>query len=159
MSNKKDDLKKEVVVTLDQPIMYDYKGEREEATFVTLFPPTSKNLQECAVIKQMFYQAANDFSDGSSNDSDSDSDSADSDSGDLSGDDLMQMFYASKIDINKLFLNCKELFKSGVAKLDGQQKLTAPLLDQIEIDDFEKIVGDYLVNFTLSSILKKMNQP
>jgi len=49
---------------LDFPFKYGTKaGDREEATFIELRPPTTQNSRECAYLKQAFFRAANDQDD------------------------------------------------------------------------------------------------
>ena len=55
----------------------------------------------------------------------------------------------------KILLSAVELFKSGVAYIEGEAKVTRPVLDEMSNDDLEGMLGEYLANFILRSVLNK----
>jgi hypothetical protein len=59
------------------------------------------------------------------------------------------IYGSNSIDANVVWEQAKALFKEGVALVDGEQKLTAPMIDKMSPDDFEKLTGEYVANFTL----------
>jgi hypothetical protein len=146
-----DDLKTEIEVTFETPVPYTTGGELVEATSVVLIAPSAKHLQYTAILKQGFFQAINSVSESQSKQAEPEKEA------EMKGDDLLSMMYMAKdVDITKIHLAARELFKSGVGKLDGVQDLNQPLIDKISADDFEKMVGEYLINFILASALKKL---
>ena len=138
-------------VTLQRPISYDSNGEKVMAQSVMLYAPNSVQLSNSTFMKQKFFQAVSSVKGESKKEDDGKKIS------DLSGQDILMMMYMSDVDMVKFMIAAKELLKSGVAKLDDKEKMNATLLEKLSDEDFEKLVGDYLVNFTLASALKKID--
>jgi len=66
----------------------------------------------------------------------------------------MALLYSYYPDMAQLFGVAKKLFFSqGIAMVEGEQRFTGPIYDTMSIDDFEKMLGEYLVNFILQSAL------
>jgi len=146
-----DELKTEIEFVLSKPVPYAHGGEQVEATSVVLIAPSQKQLQHTAILKQGFFQAINSVSESSNATSQPEKQE------EMTGEDLLSMMYMAKdVDMTQILLAARELFKSGVAKLDGVQDLNLPLIEKISADDFEKMVGEYLINFILASALKKL---
>ena len=140
-----------------RPIEYELKdgleyakgGEMVEASFVTLHPPSAKHLTECADLKQAFFRSLPD-DDGRELDKSKDLP-------ELDGDAIMTMIAMSRnVELKVVLLTAKQLFKNGVAFLEGEQKMTTPLLEAMSLDDLQSMTGCYMVNFILASSLKKM---
>ena len=149
-----DELISEIEVALTTPVPYKPAGSGEmvDATKVVLTAPSSKQLQYTVILKQGFFQALGSISDNTKPISNDDKQI------EMRGEDILSMmFMADNVEMTKIFLAAKELFRSGVAKLDGIQELNQPLIDKISAEDFEKILGEYLVNFILASALKNLN--
>lgn len=124
-------------------------GETTEARFIQLTAPTSKNSRECAALKQAFFRSVPD-----STDSDPDPDSVD-----LSGHDvIMTIAMSPDVDLPDVIDVGRKLFSSGVAKVDGEVKLTNHLIDRMSQDDLEAMLGEYMVGFTLASSLARMRE-
>ena len=135
---------------LKQPLKYATAGDTTEAVSITCTAPTSKHLSLCAVLRQEFTRAVQAFA----NQSQAATGEAD-ESVEISGKEIMMMLYASTdCDIDKVIASAKELLTSGLAMVDGCEKLTKPLFDKLSIEDAEALIGDYLGNFILSSLLK-----
>ena len=134
---------------------FDYtpknSGEQVAAQFITLKEPNVRQLSACSTLKQAFMRVVA----KESGDSDA-SGSVDEDKEDTvpMENRIINALYASDEDMPKLFLTAKELFKD-VAFVDGERKLTAPLLDSMCIDDIEIMTGKYMANFILASVLKE----
>lgn len=139
----------EVIYTLINPIEYAWKGEKTEGSFITLTAPTFKMITKAAPIKQAFMSAITEFQKNVSVEADPSS----SDGSNVTAKQIMQILYSSSINVNSLFLNAQELFKSGLAMLDGQQSLTVPLMEKMSVDDFEGLLGEYIANFILPSLI------
>jgi len=144
-------MKKEIDFPLTTKIKYAKEGEEVKGTFIKLIPPSSKQLVQCALLKQSFIravteQAKNNPDAGDSNESDSK----------ISGQDIIYLLYGSEsVDMGKILLSARELFNSGVAMVEGVVNLTKPLLDEMSNDDLEGMLGEYLANFILKSVLSK----
>jgi len=73
----------------------------------------------------------------------------------MKAEDVISMLYMSDVDMNGVLLSAIELFNSGVALVDGEQRFTKPIIDTLSPDDLELMTGTYLVNFILASALAK----
>lgn len=144
----------EITFTLDTPIEYATKGNVEHGSFITLKAPTSRQMSECADLKQSFLRALP--KDGGVEVSSSKSEDKTT-LDDLDGETIMMMISMSQeVQLKTVLLIARELFCSGIAFLDGEIKMTKPLLDSMVPDEFESMVGEYLRNFILASWLEKM---
>lgn len=139
----------EINVPLTTQVKYHNKGEDAEAQFIMMAAPTSKNMVECAIIKQCFTQAAVAVSKDAEGSS---SDKEDKDDSGVNPKDIIQMMFASTTDMNKLWVSAKVLFKD-VVLFEGEVKASVPLIDKISIDDLQNMLGEYLVNFIAASML------
>ncbi len=139
----------EVIYKLeDNQLLYAKDGDEVQAEFITLFAPSSKQLKHTTFLKQSFFRALNSLQ-GDSKAEES------TEQPEMKAGDLMAMLYMSDVDMNVVLLTAIELFKSGVALVDGEQRLTSPILDTMSQNDLELMTGTYLVNFTLASVLAK----
>lgn len=69
----------------------------------------------------------------------------------LRGSDYLAMLASSDADIAGLAEKVRELFLShGVAKIEGETRVTALILDSMSMHDFEALVGEYLATFPLA---------
>lgn len=141
----------EIIVELDRPVLYTPKGEGEqvESKTVVLKAPSAKQLQYTSVLKQAFFQALSSLKDESGNVV------VEGDESEMNGEAIISMLYMSNVDFNKIQVASRELFKL-VGSLDGQKDLNDLLINKLGADDFEKMIGEYLVNFTLASALKQI---
>lgn len=147
-------MNEDVNINLTGSVLYDFKGDKVEAKFVTLKAPTSKNISECAIMKQCFYKAVRFHQRNSDVEDTSPSPSGKlEDDGKLEAGDLMQMIYASDADTDKLFIAAKKLFKNNIMLFDGETTATLLMIENLPVDDFENIVGGYIVNFIVASII------
>ena len=147
------EIKKEVEIVLTEVLSYTPKGsgEMKEAISVILTPPSLKQLKHTTVLKQSFFQAISSMADDKASSDDSGL------APEMAGSDVIAMIFMSDVNVTAMFDSAKELFKSGVAKLDGTQDFNDIILNKLSVEDFENMVGEYLVNFILASTLKKMN--
>ena len=141
----------EVIHELIRPIKYTPKnaGEEVEAQFVTLLEPSVKQMSACSTLKQAFMRViakeAGDSNDGATPAEESTISMHQS---------IINALYASpEADITAVLLSAKELFRD-VGLIDGEKKLTVPMLDSMCIEDIEVMTGKYMENFILASVLK-----
>lgn len=140
----------DVIYTLKHPFQYTSGGDVVDASFITITAPNYKQLQHAVPIKQAFAAAISEISV-----SDADREKAEQskdESEQIQPEQAMQLIYASSRDATKTLLYAAELFKAGAALIDGETKITAPLLDKMSGEDFEGLVGAYLVNFIVPSL-------
>ena len=138
----------EHIYELKSPFEYAHKGESIEAGFITLFAPTFKQIDKVAPIKQAFTAAISEVTESvDTNQEVSDEEST------VTGPQVMQLMYRWSGDMTTVFLHAEQLFKSGAALVDGETKLTSPLMEKMTLDDFEGVVGDYIANFIAPSLM------
>ena len=139
---------------LTTPISYAYKGEMQEGGFITLNAPTSKNMKECAELKQAFFRALPKNQGAVQAEPTKDEEDAE-----LTGDAIMGLISMSdNVELSVVLATARELFSSGLAMVEGETKVTKPILDSLTLDDLECMVGEYLAVFILASALKKMKK-
>ena len=141
------------IVELSNPISYANKGEMQESTFVELIAPNFKQLDNFIPVKQAFISAVTDLSEvtgSAQSESNNDEDEK------ITGPQIIAVMMRSSCDMTKVYLHCKELFRSGAALLDGEQKMTVPIIEAMPLRDFEKLVGEYIANFIAASLIDGM---
>lgn len=144
-------LLEEKVYNLTTGFEYAFKGDNVTAVFIKIIPPTSKTIKHCSVIKQLFYRAATSIKNPENAAKEVEEKDSEKDSDDESYYDI---FYISEsVDIELVLDSFRKLFKTGVLLLDGETKLTDPLLDKISLPDFEKLASIYLGNYIAASML------
>lgn len=125
-------------------------GSEVEAQFVTLCEPSVRQLSACATLKQAFMRViAKEANSG-----------ADTQSGSTTvveevpmENRIINALYGSDVDMTVVLQSAKELFRE-VALVDGEKKMTVPMLDALCIEDMELMTGKYMANFILASVLK-----
>lgn len=135
---------------LTKPFKYAHAGEQVEAKFIQFTSPSKKQMEHNVFLKQSFFKAVKSMEDRvtSKTERENTDDS-------ITGEEVIAMLYMTpEVDMFKVLLSAIELFKTGVATADGEEKLTQPMIDQICQDDIETMTGDYIVNFTIASFLK-----
>ena len=137
---------------LKHPFEYANKGEQVAASFITLFAPSFKHIDKVAPIKQAFTAAITDTA-RDVNTAEVEAKEPEEDGDLITPSQAIQVLYAANADITKVFLHAQELFKSGAALVDGESKLTTPLMEKMHLDDFEGLVGAYLGNFIAPSLM------
>ena len=136
--------------TLKVPFEYAYKnGNMQEANFISITAPTIKQIDKFAPIKQAFMAAASEIA---ANHNTENSDQS-GDDVEMSTDQYMLVMYRGSGDMAQVMIYAQELFKSGVALVDGETKLTQPILDKMSIEDIEGLLGAYIANFIAPSLM------
>lgn len=149
---------------LKKPVKYDVSGEVVEGTFITLFAPSYKQMDKCVPLKQAFFRVAASIQDNSEEEemvkfSSGDAtkkNEQDSKEDELTPEALISMLYQSEEDMIKILLYGIQLFKApGIALIDGSVGMTQPLIEKMQQEDLENMLGAYMVNFILASALSK----
>lgn len=135
---------------LKKPFSYAAKGEMVEAHFITVTAPSYKQMTNAAPIKQAFMTAITEVAEKEIT---KHADVEKSDDESVTGEQVLQLLYSSSSEITKVFLYAEQLFKSGAALVDGDQKLTSELMQKMDMTDFESLVGDYIANFIAPSLM------
>lgn len=141
-------MKSEFQFQLSTPVKYHSGGEEVEGSFITLTAPSKKQMENNIALKEAFFQAVSAQNDGQPP-------KEEKKEVEVSGMDIIDMMYMSGVSMHKVLLHATELFKSGVAQIEGAEKLTQPILDGMSQDDLEAMTGAYMVNFTIATFLKR----
>lgn len=145
-----DQLENEHVYTIQVPMNYGTKsGGSEQATFITLLPPSSRNAKECAFLQQAFFRAVDREMKGGDSEGDISK---------VTGADVIQTIAMSRdVTLGDVYATAETLFTKGkVALVEGEVSLTKPIYDRLSMEDVEGLLGDYLVFFILASSLQRM---
>ena len=144
----------EITVTLDNPFTYSYRGDSREAEFITIHPPTMRQHKQAAALKQSIIQMSVKAATGADSTEEEEGEAVDDpkseDDEGFNAEEIILTLYASEhVDINVVFQQAEDLLLcQGIAMIDGEQKLNGPLMQKMTPDDFEKLVGEYIANFT-----------
>ena len=135
------------------PLTYAFEGSNHQASFIRFFAPSSKVSRECAALKQAFMRAV-------PTPTAAQVEAARMKEGKQelpTGPEIVAVMMASTdVDYPDVLDVARKLFLSpGIAKVDGEVKLTRNLLDQVDGNDFEEMLGVYMANFTMPSVLSK----
>ncbi len=137
----------EVTFDINKPFEYAFKGEQRTAGFVTLLPPTMKQHSQAAALKQSIVRIVTESA-RSAGDQDPDDTSVEDE---ITSKMVVATIYGSTcVDAGVVWEQVKALLKENLALIDGEQKLTTPLVDKMSPDDFESMAGMYIANFTLA---------
>ena len=71
----------------------------------------------------------------------------------ITGHQVMQLLYGWSDDLRPVQHEVRQMFKSGVAMVEGVEKLTSPLQDKLSVDDFDGLMGAYIANFIAPSLM------
>ena len=152
--NVKKSFMKEYNFDLSESFEYACKGLPVTANHILFKAPTSRNMTLISGLKQAFYRSLPknrpDVSEADKNESDNE----------ITGEDVITLISSSlDVELCNVLVMARELFvEKDIALVDGETKLTKPLIDLIHPDDYEMMVGEYLANFILASALRKMNE-
>lgn len=136
----------EFIYRLQRKLPYAKGGQMIEGEFIACTAPSSRNMAECAFLKQAFFRALPKGEGGEASASEAE----------ITGEGIMMLITISPdVELAQVLITARELLSSGVAMVDGEQKLTKPLIDAMGPDDLEGLAGDYLANFILASALRR----
>lgn len=149
-----DDPVTEFIHELKVPFDYAYLGETTKANFITLKAPSGKTPYR-AELKQCFFRALNNDTNATVNTVSVDSDDKKQEI--PSGSEIVQLICMSRhVELSVFLEYGKKLLTSGVALIDGETKLTKLLIESMDPDELEEMLGDYMANFILASALRKL---
>ena len=138
----------EVTYELTKPFEYAYKGDTPEAGFITLAAPTFKQMKHLTPIKQAFMSAINEISKSDV----SEAGKADDADDEITASGAMQVLYMWSGNLVGIQTEAQEMFKH-IALIDGETKLTTPLMEKMAPEDFDGLLGTYIANFIAPSLM------
>lgn len=138
---------------LTTPISYHHNGQPTDAEFIVLHEPKTNNRNECAKLKQSFFRSLP--TDGEKKKGET----AEVDTTNPTGSEVMSLLAMSTdVELDEVLNIAKRLFCSGVAMIDGEEKLTGPVIDKMKYEDFEGMVGEYIVFFIVRSAMGNLTK-
>jgi hypothetical protein len=135
---------------LKNPFEYALKGDTQTASFITMTAPGYKQVVNFTPIKQAFMSAISEVTEDLDGKQPEEAREAE---GSVTGPQVMQLMYRWSGDMNKIFIHAAELFKSGVALIDGETVMKTATLDKMTMTDVEGLLGDYIANFIAPSLM------
>lgn len=144
--------KSEFTFKLIKPIPYHDGGNSEAiAKELILKAPSNRQRRQTAKLKQGFFRALNDIQ-NSKQDSGESSDNAE----EISGEAVLTIIMMSKVDFADYQDVFRELLLNDIAFITDNQKLKSHNYDEISDTDSDKLMGEYIANFLLSSWMSKL---
>lgn len=146
---------------LEQPIKYHKSGEVVETFELVLRAPSKKTRKPAIKLKKGFFSALNYHQQNSDVTEEQKAAAKKSlkEDDNMSGQEVMMMLYMSDVDMEKIDDAFTSLLLSpGICKIDDEIDLTDAILDTMSDEDLDRLLGDYLANFFIGSIMQKMNE-
>ena len=142
---------------LTTPIKYQKDGEFHEARVIAVKAPSKKHRKQSIRIKQGFYQAMQ-YHQANNASSEKAVEEARKklEEGDetITGQEIMMMLYMSDVDIERFDEAFDKLLLSpGICMVDDAVQLTTPILDELSEEDTDRLLGEYMENFFVGSMM------
>lgn len=140
-------LKKEFDIELDDAITYHKGGSEAYCKSLKLKAPANMHRDYILKLKQGFFQAIAGLP---SNQGPAQAGPQDTDAT-ITGTEVISILMMSKINLVEYFEVFKNLMCQGCCTLEDGTKMTSFIWDKLDIEDSERMLGEYLANFLLSS--------
>lgn len=153
------DQKSQFEFTLAQPVKVQKGGEHVEAVLLTLKAPSAAHRRFTNKLKQGFFQALEYHKKSADDRVTSSAEPSASAKDEITPDEFMSMMYMSGVKMEDYFSAFKGLICApGIATIDPGVKVTEAIFDQILDDDVDRLMGEYLVNFFVASMMSRLNK-
>ncbi len=138
------------------PLKYAKDGELVEAEWITLNPPTSYNSKECAFLKQAVYRSLPERTPEEVEKAKETLKEQEVEAV-ITGEEILMLLYKSQhVELANVLVVARDLFSSkGIALVDGEEKVTKKILDEMHPQDFEEMLGEYIARFIMASVFQK----
>lgn len=140
---------------LDEPIDYVVGGEVTSGSRITFYAPKPSQRKKVMKLKQIFFQA---LPKTSSTDVKPEKPSDNAADDDINGDAIIALVASSNADYAEFIELGRSLICDQNAKIDDVTYLTTVLVDKIDVDVLESMVGQYIANFIVKSALKSLGK-
>jgi len=147
--------KKQFEFILSDEISYAYKGDMKKTTLLVLKSPASEQGFSARRLQQFIMRAFKENQAAQKIENTQSQQSAQEVSDqEIPGEILLGLLFMSdNIKIEDVEKEFKSLMTSGCCFLGGETPLTSEKYDKISIEDTTKLMGEYLANFLLLSLL------
>jgi hypothetical protein len=137
---------------LSEAVPYASKGEQVFSFNIKLKAPSGKHRAHLIRLKQGFFRAVL-FAQKSNTNRQAAEPMDDAAVEAIDGKMLMQMFYMSDIDLVALQDEFRGLLAANIGEIADGVPLTQFMIEQINQDDFEGLMGEYMAVFIVSSLI------
>ena len=153
------EFKSEFEFTLNSPIKYQSQGDHHhDGRLLVLKAPSNKVRANRAKLKQAFMASVSEGEQKVSDAAENQKDTVIAD--DEMPDYILMMLYASKsinmAEVLDEFMNLLTIGKC--CKVEGAEDLTKSMFEEMDADDTDRLLGEYMANFIIASFLKKMKE-
>ena len=141
---------------LQQSFKYAHDGDSVDAQFITLHPPTSKHMKECADLKQAVFRSLP--TDVKDEKEDKEEDKGEEAPG-MDKSAILGLLYTSRdVSLASVLVTGRILLSSrnSVAFADGEERMTTPMLDAMAPAEFESLVAEYISRFIIASAMAQL---
>lgn len=147
--------KKEFEFNLSEEISYAYKGDMKTTTLLVLKSPSSVQGKPARKLQQVIMRAFKENQASQKIDLPSSQQSVSEVSDEtISGELLLGLIFMSdNIKIEDVEKDFRELMTSGCCLLGGETSLTSDKYNALSLTDTTDLMGEYLANFLLLSLL------
>ena len=144
-------IRRSIEFELNEPVEFTAEGSPVSCSTVTVKAPAPKQRQRDLWLKQQFLlalpkgkeaeeAAARQKAAGKKDD-------------DVDNEDVMLMLGSCpEVNLAEFFENAKQVLCHGVAFL-GAEPMTTEIFDRLDFDEAQDLVGAYMINFTIRSVL------
>jgi hypothetical protein len=150
-------MQKEVIFNLSKPIKYHDGGNpNAEAGSLKMTAPSFRMIKHAMKLKQDMMNA---MTSASSKVKSSDKADDNSTSKGIEPEQVLVMLTLSDLNLGETIDSFKTIALSGCVKINRDDKdvvLTDLLLDQIDSNDFEMMMANYICFFTIASLMDKI---
>lgn len=139
----------EITVELRDGFNYTNKGDVHKATFINLTPPAFKQMSYVTPIKQAFTAAISEIQ---SNQKVKAEPGQEKGEASITASEVVALMHSWSGDMVKVNLWAQGLFKQ-CALIEGEVSMTTPLIEKMSMYDFENLLGSYIANFIIPSLM------
>ena len=143
---------------LSEKIKYSNKGSMVETDKLTLLCPSNKNRLDVLKLQHIVMTCFKDMQ-STFKDMNAEQKASDTSNSDIGGDEIIGlMLMSDNLNIEELEETFKSLMFSGICKLDGEVNLTESLYENFSCNDTNSLMGEYISNFLLLSIISQQKK-
>lgn len=146
-------LNKQFEYELENPIEYHDGGDLASSKNLVLLAPSFSQIKRAAKLKQGFFQAIKSFQGDKKQDESKNK--AANDESDFDADAVLTVLFMGDIDIAAYFEDFEKLLTSGVCKVNGKVELNSIMCSKLSVEDMEKLLAEYIVNFLLPASMRQ----
>lgn len=132
-------------VKLSEPISYQKEGQNLKSDTIRLISPNYKHRKHCTELKSAYYKAIDKFSQRTK-DQKLDTNKKEKDDDKVTAEVIVQMMFVNCDDLDTVFESFNKMIFAGAGKIDDVT-LTSFHLEQVSMDDYENMFGEYMLNF------------